>query len=78
MLIGGKGKKAAKATQPQFVVQKMLGINEYALFERDFEGELVIRWVGDPNAATKYNSKYEAKNRLREWELPETRCFHQV
>jgi hypothetical protein len=35
-----------------------------------------ITWIGDPNAATKFNSKYEAKSRSRDMaDIPDTRVF---
>lgn len=72
MQIGGKT-KIKKPAQPQFVVQKSGVLNEYLKL-----GEEII-WVGDPNAATKFDSKYQAKTRVRELvEVPETRCFKEL
>lgn len=76
--IGGKT-KLKKASQPQYVVQLSWHINEYALFKTDDNGLLNIHWVGDPNAATKFDSKYQAKYRVRELaDVPGTRCFKQL
>lgn len=73
MQIGGRKKNCNAATQPQFVVQKSGVLNEYLKL-----GEQ-IAWVGDPNAATKFDSKYQAKTRVRELaEVPETRCFKEL
>ena len=78
IVIGGKT-KAHKPTQPQFVVQIAGHINEYALIKADDTGHLHINWVGDPNSATKFDSKYQAKSRVREIaNIPETRCFKQL
>lgn len=74
--IGGKSRKAKLPAQPQVVVQRAPSANEYALIGADDKGLTVISWIGDPNAATKFNSKYEAKHRTREMEnIPETRVF---
>ena len=76
MQIGGKTKKARLTSQPQVVVQRASGANEFALIGADEEGITTIRWVGDPNAATKFNSRYEAKVRIRTIaDVPETRQF---
>lgn len=72
MQIGGKT-KIKKPAQPQFVVQKSDILNEYLKL-----GEQLI-WVGDPNSATKFDSKYQAKARIRELEdVPATRCFKEL
>ena len=42
--IGGKTKKAHKPTQPQFVVQKAYGVNEYLKFVADDSG-LSFTWT---------------------------------
>lgn len=63
--IGGKTKKAHKATQPQFVVESGYGTNEYLKFVSDNNG-MLISWVGDPNEATQFSSKFAAKERIRE------------
>lgn len=76
MQIGGKTKKAKLPAQPQVIVQRAPSANEFALFGADDKGLTIITWIGDPNAATKFNSKYEAKSRVREMEdVPETRVF---
>ena len=49
--IGGKTKKAHKPTQPQYVVQKAYGANEYLKFVADDSG-LSFTWTSDPNDAT--------------------------
>lgn len=75
----GRKIKAKKATQPQYVVQVAEDINQYAKFATDEAGELHIVWVGDPNAATKFDSKYGAKLRVRELDnVPQTRCFREL
>lgn len=72
MQIGGTT-KLKKSSQPQFVVQKSGILNEYLKL-----GEQ-ITWVGDPNSATKFDSKYQAKTRVRELaDIPETRCFKEL
>jgi hypothetical protein len=74
--IGGTPRKAKLPAQPQVVVQRAPFTNEFALFGADDKGLTIITWIGDPNAATKFNSKYEAKARVREMEdVPETRAF---
>jgi hypothetical protein len=76
--IGGKT-KIKKPAQPQFVVQLSEGANEYALLKADDMGVMHINWVGDPNSATKFSSKYNAKLRIRELEnIPGTRCFKEL
>lgn len=73
MQIGGKSKKPARATQPQFVVQSAPTINLYLKLGAEIE------WVGDPNAATKFDSKYAAKTRVRELvDVPDVRCFKEL
>ncbi len=74
MLIGGKSRKPDLPKQPQIVIQRAEGVNEYAIFGTDDKGNSIVAWIGDPNAASKFNSKYEAKSRTREMEnIPETR-----
>lgn len=74
MQIGGKT-KIFKPTQPQFVVQLAEGHNEYMKLVAS-DSELLVTWVGDPNAATKFDSKYSAKSRVRDIDnIPGTRCF---
>lgn len=76
LTIGGKPRKAKLPSQPQVVVQRAAFTNEFALLSTDDKGLAHITWIGDPNAATKFNSKYEAKSRVREWEnVPESRVF---
>lgn len=72
MQIGGKT-KLKKPIQPQFVVQRSENANEFLKL-----GEQIV-WVGDPNSATKFDSKYQAKTRVRELEdVPQTRCFKEL
>lgn len=72
MQIGGKS-KIKKPSQPQFVVQKAYGVNEFLKLGEELE------WVGDPNSATKFDSKYGAKSRVREMaDVPVTRCFKEL
>jgi len=74
--IGGKI-KAVKSTQPQYVVQLAPHLNEFACLK--YDGEVTVTWIGDPNAATKFDSKYAAKARMREFEdVPATRCFREL
>lgn len=76
--IGGKTKKAHKPAQPQFVVQKAYGVNEYLKFVADDSG-LSFTWTSDPNDATKFDSKYAAKERVRDIEgLSATPCFKEL
>ena len=78
MQIGGTKRKEQKATQPQYVVQIASHINEYAKLVYE-NGQVLINWVGDPNAATQFGSKYAAKARIRELaDVPETRCFREL
>lgn len=74
--IGGKTKKAKAPTQPQFVIQTAEGVNLFARLHNDDKGEMHVLWIGDPNAATKFDSKCQAKFRTREiHNIPETRVF---
>lgn len=74
--IGGKTKKI-KPTKPQYVVQLAPHLNEFAKLE--YRDEVIVTWIGDPNAATKFDSKYAAKARMREFEdVPATRCFKEI
>lgn len=76
--IGGKTKKAHKATQPQFVVQENYGANSYLKFVADDSG-LAFTWTSDPQEATKFDSKYAAKERVRDIDgLPATPCFKEL
>ncbi len=77
--IGGKT-KTKKPTQPQYVVQLAPHLNEFArlIYDEDHQ-EVLVDWIGDPNAATKFDSKYAAKARMREFEdVPATRCFREL
>ncbi len=74
--IGGKAKKAKLPAQPQVVIQRANFTNEFALIGVDDKHHVTLTWIGDPNAATKFNSKYEAKNRTREIaDIPDSRVF---
>lgn len=78
MQIGGTKRKPLKATQPMFVVQKGYLANEYMKLVYE-DGQVTIIWVGDPNAATQFTSKYAAKARIRELDdVPSTRCFKEL
>lgn len=78
MQIGGTKRKEAKATQPMYVVQKSSSLNDFAKLEY-INGEVIVNWVGDPNVATQFSSKYAAKARIRELvDAPETRCFKEL
>lgn len=75
--IGGKPRKPKLPAQPQVVVQLAAHLNQYAAIGMDGEQRATLAWIGDPNAATKFNSKYEAKSRTRDMaDIPETRVFH--
>lgn len=74
--IGGKSRKTKLPSQPQVVVQLASHLNQYAVIGMDDDNRATIAWTGDPNAATKFNSKYEAKSRIRDIaDVPETRVF---
>jgi hypothetical protein len=74
--IGGKPRKAKLPAQPQVVVQLDANTNRFALFGTDDKGLTILSWIGDPNAATKFNSKFEAKSRTREMaDIPDSRVF---
>lgn len=80
MQIGGT-KKKLKPTQPQFVVQLSPNHNEYLkmVYNNHQDGVLELEWVGDPNAATKFDSKFAAKSRVRDLaDVPEGRCFKEL
>jgi hypothetical protein len=75
--IGGKHRKAKLPTQPQVVIQASADRNEYAKLGMDDQQRATLAWIGDPNAATKFDSRYSAKFRTREIDgIPETRVFH--
>lgn len=74
--IGGKHRKAKLPSQPQVVIQLAHGLNQYAAFGVDQAGRAIVSWIGDPNAATKFDSKYAAKSRTRDIaDIPTTRVF---
>ena len=74
--IGGKTKKSKVPSKPQVVIQRGFGVNEYAQIGMDDKQNVTLAWVGDPNAATKFESKYDAKNRTRNIEdIPESRTY---
>lgn len=77
MQIGGTLKKKHVApTKPQFVIQKAAGINEFVLLKNDDNSNVMLSWIGDPYAASKYESKYDAKNRTSHIaNIPESRVF---
>jgi hypothetical protein len=77
--IGGKSRRPDAPTQPQYVIQFAEGLNQFARVGVNVLGHAVLAWVGDPNAATKFDSKYQAKYRAREMEdIPATRVFHMI
>lgn len=74
--IGGTTRKSKAPAKPQVVVQRGFGLNEYAQIGMDEKSNVTLAWVGDPNAATKYDSKYDAKFRTRHIaDIPEDRAF---
>lgn len=75
MQIGGKSRKPQLPSKPQTVIKLADHINEHLLIKMSETGQVVLSWVGDPNAATKFDSKYAAKVRIRDLDLPQTRCF---
>jgi hypothetical protein len=76
-VIGGKPRKPKLPSQPQIVIQLAAHLNQYAAIGMDEKQNATLAWIGDPNAATKFNSKYEAKSRTRDMaDVPETRVFH--
>jgi hypothetical protein len=75
--IGGKHRKPKLPAQPQVVIQLAAHLNQFAVIGMDDERRATIAWTGDPNAATPFNSKYEAKSRVRDMvDIPDTRVFH--
>ncbi len=78
MLIGQKT-KTLKPSQPQVVCQRGQGQNEFLLLTVDPQGGLLQQWIGDPKAATKWDSRYAAKCRIRDIEgLPEGRVWKEL
>lgn len=74
--IGGKARKPQAPTKPQIVIQRGIGLNEYALIGMDDNSNTTLAWIGDPHSATKYDSKYDAKYRTRHiGDIPESRSF---
>jgi hypothetical protein len=74
--IGGKTRKPKAPTKPQVVIQRGFALNEYALIGFDDKSNVTLAWVGDPYAATKYDSKYDAKFRTRHIDdIPENRAY---
>lgn len=74
--IGGKTRKQKAPSKPQVVIQRGPDLNEYALIKMDEKSNITLAWVGDPNSATKYGSKYDAKNKTRHIDdIPESRLF---
>lgn len=62
--------------QPQVVIRLAPHLNQFAAIGMDDQHHATLAWIGDPNVATKFNSKYEAKARTREIaDIPETRVF---
>jgi len=61
-----------------FVVQESYGANSYLKFVADDSG-LAFTWTSDPQEATKFDSKYAAKERVRDIDgLPATPCFKEL
>jgi hypothetical protein len=74
--IGGKHRKPKLPSQPQIVIQWAPDAKRYAKLDVDEKQFAIIAWVGDPNAATKFNSKFEAKSRTRDMaDIPDSRVF---
>jgi hypothetical protein len=77
--IGGKHRKPKLPSQPQFVIQLAPDSNQYAKLGVDEEQRATIAWIGDPNAASKFNSKFEAKSRTRDMaDIPDSRVFREL
>lgn len=73
--IGGKT-KTIKPSKPQVVIQRAPFTNEFALFGIDDKQNATLTWVGDPNAASKFDSKYNAKSRVRDvTDIPDSHIF---
>lgn len=78
MLIGHKT-KLKKSEKPQVVIERYRGANDFALLTNNEANELTLSWIGDPNAATKFDSKYAAKERTRNIaDIPDSRAFKQL
>ena len=78
--IGGKS-RIKRPTQPQIIIQRAEGINEFLCIETAIgqPGDSYVYWVGDPKAATKFDSKYAAKCRIRGIEdVPLSRVYRSV
>ena len=61
-----------KPAKPQYVVQ-LTGQNTFLKIGEEIE------WVGDPNTATKFDSKFAAKCRVRDLvDVPEGRVFKEI
>jgi hypothetical protein len=77
--IGGKHREPKLPSQPQFVIEWALNSNRFATFGVDDKGHTTIGWIGDPNAASKFNSKFEAKSRTRDMaNIPDSRVFREL
>lgn len=76
--IGGKTKNAAKAAQPQYVIESGFGMNEYMKIVSDDKG-LLITWIGDSNDGMKFSSKFAAKEFIRDLEgIPAGRVIKEL
>jgi hypothetical protein len=74
--IGGKHRKPKLPSHPQVVIQWAPNENRYAKIGLDEIGCSTIAWIGDPSAATKFESKYAAKSRIRDLiDIPDSRVF---
>jgi hypothetical protein len=77
--IGGKHRKPKLPSQPQFVIEWALNSNRFATFGVDDKGNTTIGWIGDPNAADKFDSKYAAKSRIHIMaDIPDSRVFREL
>jgi hypothetical protein len=78
MIIGGKTRRAARPAQPQFVVRRAPLANAFMQLIT-VDGVTTLAWIGDPAAATKFDSKYAAKCRVREIaDVPDSRAIVQL
>lgn len=74
--IGGKHRAPHRPSQPQFVVRWSDRANLFAKLGVDDRGAATLTWIGDPRAATQFDSRYAAKTRVRDIaEVPETRVI---